>query len=1032
MKKITLLLIAFFLSWHINAQLYQVPTCSGGISTNIYGNMNSIATTNATSRSAMIYPSAQLAGISGQVLNAVYLKRMAASGTMGGSPTLKVYLKETSATDFGAAAIDWATEIATATLVYDSNPSAATGSSAGWKSFNFSTNFTYSGTQNLAVYMEYVNTAASTAIGWDYEYGTPCISTTNSNTTKYINNTTGTPGASLTSTNYRRPQIGFDYVVTCPAPTSFNYANLTATTVDLNWVAGGSEGSWEYVIQPSADPAPTSGTTIGANAVIAASVSPNTAYTAYLRANCGAGGFSVWRTVTFTTPCASFSVPSTENFATYVPGCWQEADNGDVTAGPATFGASSWIADGFGNNGTTGATRMLIDATGDNDWLLSPLYTIPASGYELKFDAAATQSGTTNSPTTPWESDDFVEVLVSTGTSNWTLLYTYNDGNVPSNTGTVNIIDLDAYAGQNVRFAFRAVEGATNGSASIDFSIDNFEVRLTPACPSPLYLGVNSLTTTSANLTWTAGGSENTWNVEWGVSGFTQGTGTLVSGITPSPLYSLSSLTPNTSYQFYVQANCGGVNGVSTWAGPYTFYTGYCTPSGTSASSYINNFSTTGGTVNISNLVSGYTAGGYQDNYNTQSVSQYATGSINFTNEIVGGTVGCAIWVDFNNDLAFSAAERVYNTTSYGNGPFTGAFAVPVGTAIGDYRMRVLIDFNASNPSNPCGFASGRGEVEDYKLTVIATPSCLPPPALTANNVTYSSANITWGATTGSYEYVLDSVATDPVGSGTPLSGEVYNATLAPSTTYYFHVRTICSGSSYSSWSTISFTTPATPPSNDDCANAIVLTAGGFFGDNDIIGTTVAANTVTGLTYACQANRANDVWYSVTVPTSGSLTIETQADGASVLTDTVLSVFSGTCGTLTEVGCSDDEGTGNFSIINLTGQTPGATLYIGVWRWSSATNGTFLISAYDASLSTESFDVKALKVYPNPVKDVLNLSHSTEISSVEVFNMLGQKVLVKQLNVTQTQIDMSSLNAGNYLVKITSQGETKTMKILKD
>src|SRR5690606_5819726 len=106
----------------------------------------------------------QLVPIAGQTLNALYFKRITASGTMGGSPNFKLYLKETTATDFGTTAIDWATEIASATLVYDSNPSTATGSSAGWKSFALSTNFVYSGAQNLAVYMEYVNTAASTTI----------------------------------------------------------------------------------------------------------------------------------------------------------------------------------------------------------------------------------------------------------------------------------------------------------------------------------------------------------------------------------------------------------------------------------------------------------------------------------------------------------------------------------------------------------------------------------------------------------------------------------------------------------------------------------------------------------------------------------------------------------------------------------------------------------------------------------------------------------------------------------------------------
>ncbi|HAB28761.1 MAG TPA: hypothetical protein DCE27_14505, partial [Xanthomarina gelatinilytica] len=45
---------------------------------------------------------------------------------------------------------------------------------------------------------------------------------------------------------------------------------------------------------------------------------------------------------------------------------------------------------------------------------------------------------------------------------------------------------------------------------------------------------------------------------------------------------------------------------------------------------------------------------------------------------------------------------------------------VPNGTANGDYRMRVLIDWNDSNPGDDdaCSFGSGRGEVEDYKITV--------------------------------------------------------------------------------------------------------------------------------------------------------------------------------------------------------------------------------------------------------------------------------------------------------------------------
>ena len=294
-----------------------------------------------------------------------------------------------------------------------------------------------------------------------------------------------------------------------------------------------------------------------------------------------------------------------------------------------------------------------------------------------------------------------------------------------------------------------------------------------------------------------------------------------------------------------------------------------------------------------------------------------------------------------------------------------------------------------------------------------------------------TSATITWTATTGNYEYVLDMVATDPAGAGTALATETYNATgLTPSTTYYLHVRTVCAGPTYSTWSTISFTTPATPPANDNCSAAQVLTPGGVFADNAVIGTTVGATTVTGLTYGCQTNRANDVWYSVVVPASGTITIETQVDGSSALTDTVLSVFSGTCGALVEVGCDDDGGTGTFSLLNLT-QPAGSTLYIGVWRWGSATNGTFQVSAYDASLSANSFDSNAFLAYPNPVKDVLNLEYNSEISNVRVINLLGQEVISRNINANSTQVDMSQLSAGAYIVNVTVGNAVKTIKVVK-
>jgi len=318
---------------------------------------------------------------------------------------------------------------------------------------------------------------------------------------------------------------------------------------------------------------------------------------------------------------------------------------------------------------------------------------------------------------------------------------------------------------------------------------------------------------------------------------------------------------------------------------------------------------------------------------------------------------------------------------------------------------------------------------DDFRVEV--TPACTAPTGLAVNNLGQTSADISWGATSGNYEYVLDGVATDPAGSGATLAGELYNATLlTQATTYYFHVRTDCGAGSYSAWSTISFTTVATPPVNDDCLGAVALTAGAVFGDNAVVGTNLGATDTAGVADpACSSYLGSDIWFSVVVPASGTITIETQTDDDSI-TDTGLEVFDGSCAALVNVDCNDDAGIGFFSLLSLTA-TPAETLYLRVFSYDNAETGTFKISAYDASLSTGSFDMNGFSAYPNPVKDVLNLTYTKEISNVSVHNLLGQEVMTKSVNATQSKIDMSNLSTGTYLVKVTSDNMVKTIKVVK-
>ena len=82
-------------------------------------------------------------------------------------------------------------------------------------------------------------------------------------------------------------------------------------------------------------------------------------------------------------------------------------------------------------------------------------------------------------------------------------------------------------------------------------------------------------------------------------------------------------------------------------------------------------------------------------------------------------------------------------------------------------------------------------------------------------------------------------------------------------------------------------------------------------------------------------------------------------------------------------------------------------------------------------VSTDRFDSASFKAYPNPVRDFFNISYSSDINDVMVINMLGQTVISKTVQATDTQIDMSGLPTGTYFVKVNLEGIIKTIKVTK-
>ena len=75
----------------------------------------------------------------------------------------------------------------------------------------------------------------------------------------------------------------------------------------------------------------------------------------------------------------------------------------------------------------------------------------------------------------------------------------------------------------------------------------------------------------------------------------------------------------------------------------------------------------------------------------------------------------------------------------------------------------------------------------------------------------------------------------------------------------------------------------------------------------------------------------------------------------------------------------------------------------------------------------------AMKIYPNPVKNTINIENSQLGESLlSVYNINGQKLLNQQIGSGKTQIDMSGFAKGVYTVKLLNNNKVEIRKIVKE
>lgn len=337
----------------------------------------------------------------------------------------------------------------------------------------------------------------------------------------------------------------------------------------------------------------------------------------------------------------------------------------------------------------------------------------------------------------------------------------------------------------------------------------------------------------SARVSWfNPNGSGTVFDVEYGLAGFSPGSGTTITAH-PDTALTITGLMPNTAYEYYVTADCGGGD-VATLAGPAAFNTTLAAPrvinctSGTAGALFTEEFDNS--TSFTGDIASGNGSWLYDNNTtgssNTGPSGPQSGSHYTFVETSTGGP-DSAVMVSPAIDLsaASQAVELSFWLHAYGahigildvgvstsaSGPFTNVFTYgpgqlqtdetdpwqQVGVNLDAYiGQTIYIAFNYKRGT------SFEGDLAIDLVEVNSCLSCLNPSNLASANVTSSSADISW---TSSASALGSNIEYGPSGF-TPGTGMMmFNVSspatisgLNPATTYDVYVTDSCGPASLS------------------------------------------------------------------------------------------------------------------------------------------------------------------------------------------------------------------------------------------
>lgn len=757
-----ILLLAIIMPWQAKSQ--ETLTVYNGTDDNqyvpMYGNYFDDYT-----KSECIIPASELTGMDGGTITGLtfYAKMVATTNSSWGAANQKVFIKEVTETTLGGSF----SGIEGATIVFDGLLTMPTTSTDGY-TITFSEEYVYNG-GNLLIGVYNDDDGSYNNVKW---YG---VNNLTSGVSAYGYNSSSLANVSYTAQGFL-PKTTFTYEpaggVSCAKPKNFNAVGITAHEATLTWTAGDAESDWDVFVTTDSEVVPDDNTTptyqVTECTKALTELTAQTAYYAYVRANCGGGDISKWAKKIFSTTREALAVdqnhPYVQDFET--------ANDWAFTNGTLT---NQWCWDSATNNGGEKAMYISNDNGVSNAYTLNSTTVVFASKllnfadgtYAVTFDWKA--DGESNSTGT--NHYDYLRAVLVPGDVEFTA-GTLPSGLTYSATPSTWIAldgghQLDLSADWQPQVAEITVSGTytmvfvwRNDSGSGNqppAAIDNINISYM-TCPRPTGLTASNVAGRTATLTWTENGTATNWVLQYATnSTFTENIEVNVSG---TASIALSGLTPETKYYTRVKSMLG--TDESSWSDVANFTTLATCPKPTL--SYVPN-SNTAYTGSVS--WTGSTADAYEVAYRPTS--------------------------DFDpSDYTLSDVVRVQleNVTEYN---YTLQNLTP------ETKYYIYIQAN-------CGTEDG---VSSWSNRVIFTTlaTCLAPSNLTDESVTSTSVNLSW--TKGAddqdawqfrykktndtdYNYVL--VENHP-GNTYTLQG------LEPATSYHVNVRAWCGGDDYSKWS---------------------------------------------------------------------------------------------------------------------------------------------------------------------------------------------------------------------------------------